>query len=195
MRIGKVARALGTDSPTIRFYEETGILPAATSGRFAGRVGVDLKHEGRRFAMTGNDMIELARLAVGAGFESLWTNEDVGFDSFAMLSAISQHASRIRLGTAIVIVYSRSAMQVAMAAATLDELSGGRAILGLSIGHHPWNDLGHGIPIEKQRTRPPARVSCVHSESRERRALPPRRAPLGIAPARYLAEPQRLPRR
>ncbi len=58
-----------------------------------------------------------------------------------MLSAISQHARRIRLGTAIVNVYSRSDMQVAMAAATLDELSGGIAILGLSIGHHPWNDL------------------------------------------------------
>lgn len=39
MRIGKVARALGTDSPTIRFYEEIGILPAATSGRFARAPG------------------------------------------------------------------------------------------------------------------------------------------------------------
>jgi 5,10-methylenetetrahydromethanopterin reductase len=119
----------------------------------AGRIGVDLKHEGRRFAMSGGDMIELARLAEAAGFESLWTNEDIGFDSLAMLSAISQHTRRIRLGTAIVNVYSRSAMQIAMAAATLDELSGGRAMLGLSIGHHPWNDLGHGMPIEKPLAR------------------------------------------
>lgn len=123
------------------------------TGRFAGRIGVDLKHEGRRFAMTGNDMVELGRLAEEAGFESLWTNEDVGFDSFAILTAISQHTRRIRLGTAIVNVYSRSAMQLAMGAATLHELSGGRAILGLSIGHHPWNDLGHGIPLEKPLAR------------------------------------------
>ena len=127
--------------------------PITAPGRFAGRIGVDLKHEGRRFAMTGEDLIELAQLAEEAGFESVWTNEDLGFDSFAMLSAISQRTRRIRLGTAIVNVYSRSAMQLAMAVATLDELSGGRAILGLSIGHHPWNDLGHGIPIEKPLAR------------------------------------------
>jgi alkanesulfonate monooxygenase SsuD/methylene tetrahydromethanopterin reductase-like flavin-dependent oxidoreductase (luciferase family) len=112
------------------------------------RIGLDLKHEGRRFQLTSRDMIELAGRAEAAGFESVWTNEDIGFDSFAVLSAISQHTRRVALGTAIVNVYNRSAMQLAMAAATLDELSGGRAILGLSIGHHPWNDLGHGIPIE-----------------------------------------------
>jgi 5,10-methylenetetrahydromethanopterin reductase len=103
--------------------------------------------------MSGKDMIELAGRAEDAGFESVWTNEDIGFDSLAMLSAISQHTSRIRLGTAIVNVFSRSAMQIAMAATTLDELSGGRAMLGLSVGHHPWNDLGHGIPLEKPLAR------------------------------------------
>jgi hypothetical protein len=40
-----------------------------TTGRFAGRIGVDLKHEGRRFAMLGTDMIQLARQAEAAGFE------------------------------------------------------------------------------------------------------------------------------
>ena len=123
------------------------------SGGGLGRIGIDLKHEGRRFAMSGADMVALAQRAEEAGFESLWTNEDIGFDSFTVLSAIAQHTSRIHLGTAIVNVYSRSAMQLAMAAATLDELSGGRAILGLSIGHHPWNDLGHGIPIEQPLAR------------------------------------------
>jgi alkanesulfonate monooxygenase SsuD/methylene tetrahydromethanopterin reductase-like flavin-dependent oxidoreductase (luciferase family) len=120
----------------------------------AVRIGLDLKHEGRRFALSGADMISLAREAEDAGFESLWTNEDIGLDSFTMLSAVAQHTDRITLGTAIVNVYSRSAMQLAMAAATLDELSSGRLILGLSSGHHPWNDLGHGIPME----RPLARI-------------------------------------
>jgi 5,10-methylenetetrahydromethanopterin reductase len=44
-------------------------------------------------------------------------------------------------------------MQLAMAAGTLDQLSGGRAILGISVGHHPWNDLGHGVPLEKPLAR------------------------------------------
>ena len=115
-------------------------------------------------------MVALARRAEEAGFESLWTNEDIGFDSFTVLSAIAQHTSRIHLGTAIVNVYSRSAMQLAMAAATLDELSGGRAILGLSIGHHPWNDLGHGIPIEKPLARIREYVS-VRAQGAERRGV------------------------
>ena len=121
--------------------------------RLPGPIGLDLKHEGRRFDMGGDDMLEMATQAEAAGFESLWTNEDIGFDAFSVLSAISQRTSRIKLGTAIVNVYNRSAMQLAMAAATLDELSHGRAILGLSIGHHPWNDLGHGIPLEKPLAR------------------------------------------
>jgi alkanesulfonate monooxygenase SsuD/methylene tetrahydromethanopterin reductase-like flavin-dependent oxidoreductase (luciferase family) len=99
--------------------------------------------------LTSRDIVELAAAAEIAGFESFWTNEDIGFDSIAVLSAAAQRTTDIRLGTAIVNVYNRSAMQIAMAAATLDELSGGRAILGLSIGHHPWNDLGHGIPMDR----------------------------------------------
>jgi alkanesulfonate monooxygenase SsuD/methylene tetrahydromethanopterin reductase-like flavin-dependent oxidoreductase (luciferase family) len=117
------------------------------------RIGIDLKHEGRRFPMSGTDMLALAERAEAAGFESVWTNEDVGFDAFTVLSAMAQRTDRIALGTAIVNVYSRSAMQLAMAAATLDELSQGRFTLGISAGHHPWNDLGHGIPIDRPLSR------------------------------------------
>src|SRR5215212_6286914 len=112
------------------------------------RIGIDVKQEGREYGLTSRDIIECAALADEAGFESFWTNEDIGYDSTALLSAASQRTRSIRLGTAIANVYTRSAMQLAMGAATLDELSGGRAMLGLSVGHHPWNDLGHGIPLE-----------------------------------------------
>src|ERR1700730_6761526 len=111
------------------------------------RVGVDIKHEGRT-SLTGHDILACARLAERCGYDSVWTNEDIGYDSIALLSALAPQTSTIQLGTAIINVYNRSPMQIAMAAATLDELSGGRAILGLSVGHHPWNDLGHGIPLE-----------------------------------------------
>jgi alkanesulfonate monooxygenase SsuD/methylene tetrahydromethanopterin reductase-like flavin-dependent oxidoreductase (luciferase family) len=65
-----------------------------------------------------------------------------------LLSALARDTARITLGTAIVNVYTRSAMQIAMGAATVDDLSEGRAMLGLSVGHHPWNDRFHGIPLE-----------------------------------------------
>lgn len=109
-------------------------------------IGLDVKHD-PGYGLSGGDIVELAVAAEQAGFESFWTNEDIGYDSIAVLSAASQHARSISLGTAIVNVYNRSAMQLAMGAATLDQLSGGRLILGLSVGHHPWNDLGHGIPM------------------------------------------------
>jgi alkanesulfonate monooxygenase SsuD/methylene tetrahydromethanopterin reductase-like flavin-dependent oxidoreductase (luciferase family) len=112
------------------------------------RIGVDLKNEGTGNELTAEDILELAVQAERQGFDSVWLNEDIGHDSVALLGAASRVTESIGLGTAIVNVYTRSALQIAMAAATLDELSHSRAMLGLSIGHHPWNDLGHGIPLE-----------------------------------------------
>ena len=111
-------------------------------------IGIDIKHEGREYGLTSLDYMALAEQAERAGFESFWTNEDIGYDSLALMSAASQRTERIKLGTAIVNCYTRSAFQLAMATATLDELSGGRAVIGISTGHTPWNDLGHGMPIE-----------------------------------------------
>src|SRR5215212_2245300 len=111
-------------------------------------IGIDIKHEGREYGLTSPDYMALAEAAERAGYESFWTNEDIGYDSLGLMSAASQRTSQIKLGTAIVNCYTRSAFQLAMATATLDELSGGRAILGISTGHTPWNDLGHGMPIE-----------------------------------------------
>jgi len=112
------------------------------------RIGVDLKNEGTGNDLTSQDILELACQAEKHGFDSVWLNEDIGKDSVALLGAMSTVTKSIRLGTAIINVYSRSALQIAMAIGTVDELSRGRASLGLSIGHHPWNDLGHGIPLE-----------------------------------------------
>jgi alkanesulfonate monooxygenase SsuD/methylene tetrahydromethanopterin reductase-like flavin-dependent oxidoreductase (luciferase family) len=112
------------------------------------RIGIDFKDEGTGSELSACDVLALARQAEAAGFESMWLNEDIGRDSIAMLAAISTITRSIGIGTAIVNVYTRSAFQIAMAAATLDELSQGRARLGLSVGHHPWNDLAHGIPLE-----------------------------------------------
>lgn len=116
--------------------------------RTALQIGVDLKDEGRGSVFSTQDVLECGRAAERLGFDSVWLDESIGRDSTAMLAAMSQVTSRIGLGTAIMNVYSRSALQVSMAAATVDELSDGRLVLGLSVGHHPWNDLGHGIPLE-----------------------------------------------
>ena len=101
------------------------------------RIGIDFKDEGTGSELSARDVLDLARQAEAAGIESLWLNEDIGRDSIAMLSAIATTTKSIGVGTAIINVYTRSAFQIAMAAATLDDLSQGRARLGLSVGHHP----------------------------------------------------------
>lgn len=111
-------------------------------------IGIDFKDDGLDCALSAQDVLELAQQAERAGFESVWLNEDIGRDSLAMLAAIATTTKEIGIGTAIVNCYTRSAFQIAMGAATLDELSHGRARLGISVGHHPWNDLAHGIPLE-----------------------------------------------
>ncbi|HEX6512166.1 MAG TPA: LLM class flavin-dependent oxidoreductase [Chloroflexota bacterium] len=112
------------------------------------RVGVDIKNDGRTHDLTARQWVDCARVAEDCGFESVWLNEDVGHDSFVILALAAQATTRIGVGTAIVNVFHRSAMQMAMGFATLDEVSDGRAMLGLSSGHEPWNNLYHGIPIQ-----------------------------------------------
>ena len=112
------------------------------------RIGVDLKNEGTGNELTSQDILALASQAEEQGFDSVWLNEDIGHDAVALLGAVSTITSSIALGTAIMNVYTRSALQMVMAMVTLDELSQRRAMFGLSIGHHPWNDRGHGIALE-----------------------------------------------
>ncbi|HEY8691900.1 MAG TPA: LLM class flavin-dependent oxidoreductase [Chloroflexota bacterium] len=114
---------------------------------------MDIKNDGRTHELTARQWVDCARMAEECGFDSVWMNEDVGHDSFMILALAAQATTRVEVGTAIVNVFHRSAMQMAMGFATLDEVSNGRAVLGLSSGHEPWNNLYHGIPIEAPLTR------------------------------------------
>ena len=71
------------------------------------------------------------RTAERLGYESVWTAEAYGSDAFTPLAWWGSHTKRVRLGTAIAQLSARTPTAAAMAALTLDHLSGGRAILGL----------------------------------------------------------------
>ena len=109
----------------------------------------------RKSGFLAKEIIEAAVLAEKHGFDSVWLNEDIGRDALTLLGAIALRTSKVSLGTAIVNVYARSPTQIAMGFATLDEISGGRAIIGLGVGHEKSVQLGHGIPLKKpiERTR------------------------------------------
>jgi 5,10-methylenetetrahydromethanopterin reductase len=77
----------------------------------------------------------LARAAEAAGFDQFWVSDDLFLRSaWVILSSVAEATHRIQIGTCIVNPYTLHPAEMAMAAATLDELSGGRFVLGLSSG-------------------------------------------------------------
>lgn len=100
-----------------------------------------------------SEIVECIKLAESLGYESAWAAEGHGGDQFAILSAAAVQTSRILLGTSISSVFVRTAPTIAMAAATVDELSAGRFILGLGSSHKVQVEPEHGVPYGKPLTR------------------------------------------
>lgn len=110
------------------------------------RVGLGLS------AFESRPFTELARVAVAAeaaGVELLAVPEAWSHEAFALLGFLAARTSRIRLATGIVNVYSRTPALLAMAAATLDALSGGRAVLGLGVSGGKVVEGFHGVAMER----------------------------------------------
>jgi F420-dependent oxidoreductase-like protein len=76
---------------------------------------------------------ELVAAAEGAGFDTVFTAEAWGSDAYTPLSWWGSQTSRLRLGTSVAQLSARTPTACAMAALTLDHLSGGRHILGLGV--------------------------------------------------------------
>lgn len=83
------------------------------------------------------------------GYELVLVPEAWGRDAFVLLGHLAARTRRISLGTGIVNVYSRSPAAIAMAAATLDEVSGGRAVLGLGVSGRRVIEGWHGVAMER----------------------------------------------
>lgn len=98
------------------------------------------------------EYIALAQAAERAGFDQFWVSDDLFLRSaIVILTAVAQATERIEIGTCIVNPYTLNPAQMAMEAATLDELSGGRFNLGLSSGSRDFLEWV-GIEQEKPRT-------------------------------------------
>jgi 5,10-methylenetetrahydromethanopterin reductase len=81
------------------------------------------------------EYVRLARAAEAAGFDQVWVSNDLFLrGAWVVLSAVALGTERIALGTCIVNPYTTHVSELAMAAATLDELSAGRFLLGVSAG-------------------------------------------------------------
>jgi F420-dependent oxidoreductase-like protein len=98
-------------------------------------------------------VLRTAQLAEDLGYDSIWIPEAWAYEQFQLLAEIAVHTKRIRLATGIVNIFSRTAGLLAMSAATLDEISDGRVILGLGTSGKIVVENFHGVPYRKPLTR------------------------------------------
>ncbi len=87
------------------------------------------------------------------GYESIWTAEAYGSDAFTPLAWWGAHTKRVKLGTGIAQLSARTPTAAAMAALTLDHLSGGRVILGLGASGPQVVEGWYGQPYPKPLAR------------------------------------------
>jgi F420-dependent oxidoreductase-like protein len=115
------------------------------------RVGVHVRH----WHGSPHDVAELARVAEGGGLDSVWVSETWGSDAVALATWIAAATTTIGIGTGIVQMAARTPAQTAMAALTLDHLSGGRFRLGLGVSGpqvvEGWHGVAFDAPLERTR--------------------------------------------
>jgi alkanesulfonate monooxygenase SsuD/methylene tetrahydromethanopterin reductase-like flavin-dependent oxidoreductase (luciferase family) len=99
------------------------------------------------------DMMECAQLAEKKGFAATWVAEGRRGEVFALLSALAMGTRRMRLGAGILPVLIRSPWVVASGAATVDEVSGGRFMLGLGAGHKSVIEDRYGLAYDRPTLR------------------------------------------
>lgn len=92
-----------------------------------------------------NEIVDCVAYAEELGYESAWMAEGHGGDQFSILTACALQTQRILLGAGISVVFVRSAPTIAMAAASVDQFSDGRFILGLASGHREMVEGEHGV--------------------------------------------------
>lgn len=119
-------------------------------GQSAMKTCISLSHHGA-FDDAVNELADLER----DGLDMVFVAEAYGFDSVSQLGYIAARTTRLTLAAGILPIYSRSPTLIAMTAAGLDNVSGGRFMLGLGASGPQVIEGFHGIPYDSplQRTR------------------------------------------
>jgi alkanesulfonate monooxygenase SsuD/methylene tetrahydromethanopterin reductase-like flavin-dependent oxidoreductase (luciferase family) len=93
--------------------------------------------------------VERVKLAEDLGYEAVYVTQIAGRDALTVLTVYALNTSRIRVGTGVVPIYTRTPATMAQQAATVDEVSGGRLNLGLGVSHRPVVEGWYGQTIDK----------------------------------------------
>jgi F420-dependent oxidoreductase-like protein len=134
------------------------------------RIGLHLGYWSRDLGPRAQ--LELAQEAERLGCDSIWVAEAYGSDAASVLAWLAAQTSTIRLASAVFQMPARSAAMTAMTAATIDQLSGGRMVLGLGSSGPQVAEGWHGQPFARQLARTRDYVAVVRMAlSRERVAF------------------------
>jgi F420-dependent oxidoreductase-like protein len=131
------------------------------------KLGVNLGYWG--LGMGPQDQLQTVQEAERLGYESVWAAEAYGSDAATVLAWLAAGTSKIKLGSAIFQMPGRSPALTAMTAATIDELSGGRMILGIGSSGPQVAEGWHGQRFGRQLQRTREYVTVVRKAlARER---------------------------
>src|SRR5881398_1230906 len=131
------------------------------------KLGVHIGYWG--LCLSSEDQLHIVREAERLGYDSVWTAEAYGSDAATILAWLAGQTSQIRLGSGIFQMPGRSAAMTAMTAATIDQLSGGRMILGIGSSGPQVAEGWHGQRFARQLQRTRDYVAVVRKAlARER---------------------------
>ena len=111
--------------------------------------------------LTKEEQLELVQEAERLGYDSVWSAEAYGSDAATVLAWLAGQTETIKLGSAIFQIPGRTAAMTAMTAATLDQISGGRMLLGLGTSGPQVSEGWHGVRFGKQLARTREYVAVV----------------------------------
>lgn len=115
------------------------------------RLGLMVGYSGAKLELPMDLIQEADRL----GYYAVWTSEAYGSDCITPLAWIGAQTKQIKLGTAIMQMPARTPSMTAMTAITLDQLSGGRMLVGLGLSGpqvvEGWHGQAYGKPLSKTR--------------------------------------------
>jgi len=115
------------------------------------KLGVHIGYWG--LGLTSQDQLEIVQAAESFGYDSVWTAEAYGSDAATILGWLAGQTSQIKLGAAVFQMPARSPAMTAMTAATIDQLSDGRMLLGIGASGPQVSEGWHGVRFANQLAR------------------------------------------
>ncbi|MFN8526513.1 MAG: LLM class flavin-dependent oxidoreductase [Chloroflexota bacterium] len=120
------------------------------------------------------DFLAMAQMAEAVGFDSVWlpdhlinkadpANPRGPWECWSVLSALAAATKRVELGTAVICTGFRGPSLLAKMAETVDEISGGRLILGMGAGYHEPEYQAFGVPYDHRASRFEEALTIIHT--------------------------------